>query len=219
MEQGQPAEPNLNSRSELHSALQALRHQGLGKRTRSDLYAHRGLLACCESQPKVAGSSIDPGLLTALDELWRAHTSTSAPTTPPLPLWNIVKISARGDAVSLLCYPEFDDVGHPALAASLVLRLVPAPDEAKTTQQASPTELASARLTEYRGRANTPVLHRKELFVAPDYPHAKLFRALSAAEVAAGLLQNAHLVGYRLQWEQRLQAAGYRVDGHRLLRV
>lgn len=197
----------------LQSALQALRHRGLGKRTRSDLYAHRGLLASCTTRLKASAASIDPSLLTALDELWRAHTSTPTRTDPELPLWNIVKTSARGDAVSLLCYPEFDDVGHPALAGSLVLRLVPAPDEA------SPTELASARLTEFRGRANTPVLHRKELFVAPDYAHAKLFRALSAAEEAAGLLQNAHLVGYRLQWEQRLHAAGYRVDGHRLVRV
>ena len=217
MEPGQPGEPHLNSRSELRGALQALRHQGLGKRTRSDLYAHRTLLASCTTRLKAAAASIDPSLLTELDELWRAHTGT--PTGPALPPWNIVKVSARGDALSLLCYPEFDDVGHPALAASLVLYLDPAPGETKTTQQASPAALASARLTEYRGRANTPVLHRKELFVAPDYPHAKLFRALSAAEEAAGLLHRAHLVGYRLQWEQRLHAAGYRVDGHRLLRV
>jgi len=203
----------------LRSTLQALRHQGLGKRTRSDLYAHRTLLACCDTRLKASSSSIDPSLLPELDELWRAHTRTPTRTSPALPLWNIVKISARGDVLSLLCYPEFDDVGHPALAASLVLRLAPAPGEAETTQPASPAALATARLTEYRGRTNTPVLHRKELFVTPDYPGAELFRALSAAEEAAGLLQRAHLVGYQLQWEQRLHAAGYRVDGHRLLRV
>lgn len=200
----------------LQSVLQALSRQGLGKRTRSDLYAHRSLLDCRKTQLKAAGSSIDPGLLPGLNELWRAHTGahTGNPTrtSPPLPPWNIVKISARGDAISLLCYPEFEDIGHPALAASLVLRLDPA------SGGAGPTEPAPARLSEYRDRANPPVMHRKELFVAPDYPHAQLFRALSAAEEAAGLLQNAHLVGHRLQWEQRLQAAGYRVDGHRLLR-
>jgi hypothetical protein len=44
------------------------------------------------------------------------------------------------------------------------------------------------RRDDYRGRANPPVLHRKETFLPPDHPLHPKFAKLTRAEEAAGLL-------------------------------
>ncbi|MCA1755180.1 MAG: hypothetical protein LC641_10865 [Spirochaeta sp.] len=188
-----------NLQEELPKLLSALTRAGLGKRTRSDLYAHRSLV-------DIYAADICPELLNRLDLLWRGWAPAG------IDPWNILRISARADACAQLCYPRFDDTGHPAIAASLKTNFSDT-DTPSGTVTPSRTEPS---FTDYRGRNNPPILHRKELLVAPAYPHAGAFSALTQAELAAGLLHHAHTVGYRRQWEARLSAAGLAVQGHQL---
>ncbi len=58
-----------------------------------------------------------------------------------------------------------------------------------------------------RGYSNTEnpfIVHRKETFVTPDYPHYQQFAALTRQEEALGLLDNPRAIGTRLAWEERL---------------
>jgi len=182
-----------NLQEYLSKLLSTLAQEGLGKRTRSDLYSHRSLV-------DIYAADICPDLLAELDALWLRRAPAGIDT------WNILRISARADACALLCYTSFDDVGHPALTASLKLNL----GDTDNPRSSGP------RFSDYRGRSNPPILHRKELLVAPDHPLAETFSTLTQAELAAGLLNQAHTVGYRRQWEDRLGAAGLAVQGHTL---
>lgn len=114
--------------------------------------------------------------------------------------WNVVKFHLNPDFVSLLHYPNFSSEPFPELRSSVTVDL---------------------RSKEYRQRiyaenANLPILHRKELLLAPDDSRRPGFVALSDALDARDLLQDAGGVGYREQWNARLRGAGLRVQGHEL---
>jgi DNA phosphorothioation-associated putative methyltransferase len=111
---------------------------------------------------------------------------------------DIVKISEAGRAVSFLRYPDFDNNPHPGLRSSLRVYL----------------PRAKYELREY-GHENPFILHRKELFVAPDYPGRDRFEELTRAEEAAGVL-NGSDIGTRQGWLAVLAAQGLHLEGHRL---
>lgn len=116
---------------------------------------------------------------------------------------SVVKLHRFSGKVSYLVYPEFDTVPHPALARSVKLSL-------------RTRELYSQ---DYSASENPPVLHRKETFLAADHPLREKFARLTRQEVAAGLLDETATIGTRRGWEDRLSECGYRLAGHRLLRV
>ena len=64
---------------------------------------------------------------------------------------------------------------------------------------------------------NPPVLHRKELFVDPEYPGREKFAKLTGKEEGAGLLDDPSGIGTRDGWDSRLRDRGYRILGHRLV--
>jgi DNA phosphorothioation-associated putative methyltransferase len=113
--------------------------------------------------------------------------------------WNVVKI-AKG-SVSFLLYESFDDVPFPALLAS------------------TKVDLTSDALTcsDYRRRANPPILHRKELLLPADHPRLPVFRALTAAAEEHGLFNDAKKIGTRKAWEALIAQAGLVLRGHRLV--
>lgn len=111
---------------------------------------------------------------------------------------DLIKISEAGRAVSFLRYPEFDVDPHPALRSSLRVYL----------------PRAKYELREY-GDVNPFILHRKELFVATDYPGRDSFEQLSKAEEAAGLL-GGHDIGTRDGWQRKLAALDLIIVGHTL---
>lgn len=113
--------------------------------------------------------------------------------------WNVVRVAK--DAVSFLLYEDFDTAAFPALLSSTKVDL-------KSGEVAE---------TNYRDRRNPPVLHRKELLLAPDDPRLPRFRALTAAAEEHGLFCEAHRIGTRAAWEARLSEAGLVVKGHALL--
>jgi DNA phosphorothioation-associated putative methyltransferase len=69
---------------------------------------------------------------------------------------------------------------------------------------------------DYSDAPNPPLLHRKETFVAPDYPHYNRFAHLTRQQVALGLLDNSREIGTHLNWERRLTQQGIEIHNHAL---
>ena len=104
--------------------------------------------------------------------------------------------------VSWLVYPRFDTEPHPVLRESWVVDF----------------RKLDVRPYDYSSRDNPPVLHRKELFVAPDHPRYDMFRRLTEQEERHGLLRDGLTLGTRAAWQQRLADEGWQLRGHRLVR-
>jgi DNA phosphorothioation-associated putative methyltransferase len=114
------------------------------------------------------------------------------------PAWNVAKIEKH--SISLLLYESFD-ADFPALLASV--KVVPS--------------TASISRTAYRGRANPPILHRKELLLPPDDPRLPRFRALTAAAEEHGLFANPNRIGTRAAWNALIAQAGLTLREGRLV--
>ena len=112
----------------------------------------------------------------------------------------LVKLSRRKPQVSYLLYPGFDRVGHPALTEAFV------------------ADLSRLNLyhRDYRRSANPPILHRKELLVAGDYPGRRRFATLTAKEKTLELLNTDRPIGRRDDWLSALRERGVSIRGHQV---
>lgn len=119
------------------------------------------------------------------------------------PGFNLLKLHLAAPKVSFLAYPGFDRDPHPELQASVIVDLV----------------TGKVRRDDYSKRANPPVLHRKETFLPPGDLRRKKFERLTRQEEEAGLLEETSRIGFRLNWEKTVAAAGYRFRGHRLEKI
>jgi DNA phosphorothioation-associated putative methyltransferase len=135
-----------------------------------------------------------PPLLRVYEGCGRALAGTVEGTT-------VVKLNRAEPKVSYLVYPDFDAHAHPALAASVRADL----------------RRLHLKYRDFRGHANPPILHRKELFVADDYPQRPVFAQLTAQEEQAGLFESPASIGTRSGWEAALHTAGLRIRDHQLL--
>lgn len=115
----------------------------------------------------------------------------------------LVKLSRRWPRISYLAYPDFDRVGHPALAEAFIADL---------------RKLTLDR-RDYRRGPNPPVLHRKELFVSGGYPGRARFARLTEQEEKAGLYDYEGDIGRDKQWRMLLERTSVAIRGHRLVRV
>ena len=114
---------------------------------------------------------------------------------------NIVKLHLGEPRVSYLSYPEFDWDPHPALSYALSIHL--------QTFRVTTRDYVSSR--------NRPILHRKELFVAPDYPQREKFARLTRIEYSKGLYHDTSRIGFDEGWNEVLARKGFYLKGHRLL--
>ena len=114
----------------------------------------------------------------------------------------LVKLFRRRARVSYLAYEDFDRVAHPALRSAVVADL----------------KRLDLHFRDYTSSMNPPVLHRKELFVADDYPARERFARLSAREDRLGLLDASSTIGTRNGWLAVLSNAGMSIHGHRVIR-
>jgi hypothetical protein len=121
----------------------------------------------------------------------------------PDPRWNLLKLHTDQIAVSFLFYPDFDSDPHPALAEATKINL----------------NTEAVAKTDYRKRSNPPILHRKEIFLAPGHPRAMEYAALTAAEERAGLYRDPSRIGLRLHWHTLLRRLRLSYDGHRLIKL
>jgi DNA phosphorothioation-associated putative methyltransferase len=116
---------------------------------------------------------------------------------------NILKLHRRKPQVSYLEYPAFDRDAHPSLSTAVIARL----------------GSLDVAFRDFRDSANPPILHRKESFVAADYPGRHRFARLTAQEERADLFAESHVIGTRDGWERVLQKNGRQLRGHRLFRT
>jgi DNA phosphorothioation-associated putative methyltransferase len=114
--------------------------------------------------------------------------------------WNVVKV--RANSVSLLLYETFDEAAFPSLLAAVRVDL----------------KAGSVARTDYRRRDNPPILHRKETLLLPDDPRRPAFAALTRLAEEYGLFAEPHRIGTRRAWLERLNRAGLKIQGAKLLR-
>ena len=113
----------------------------------------------------------------------------------------IIKLSRTKAKVSYMVYPDFDRVGHPVLRECFIADL----------------PRLTLRHRDYRFAANPPILHRKELFVADDYPCRAKFARLTTQEEKLELLSNVSGIGTHKGWSAILAKAGLSLRGHRVV--
>lgn len=136
---------------------------------------------------------LDPLLQRCESQARQSVDSTEAAT--------VIKFSFDKPSLSYLFYPEFDSDPHPSLSASIQVDLV----------------RGKANRRDYSNSENPFILHRKETFVASDYPHYQQFAALTRQEEALGLLDNPRGIGTRSAWEQRLAEFRVAFQGHTIV--
>ncbi|MEG4277761.1 DNA phosphorothioation-associated putative methyltransferase [Microcoleus sp. MON1_C1] len=110
----------------------------------------------------------------------------------------LVKISLYQPKISYLFYPDFDTDAHPALQTSIQINLA----------------TGEVKYFDYSNSENPPVLHRKETFVAADYPNYEKFARLTRCEEKWGLLDNTSVIGTREGWLKYLGYCGVEIQDH-----
>ena len=177
------------------------RRSKIGKKLPNALYVHISAIA-----------DLDPGL--------RLYESWSREILDGLEGVTLVKFHTHKPVISYLCYPDFDDDPHPALATSLIVNL----------------QTGHIKSHDYCDSDNPPILHRKETFVSPDYPHYEKFARLTQAEEKLGLLTKFSLssgepsfsvaekriyrtIGTREGWRQHLARKGVEIRNHRIVSI
>lgn len=117
--------------------------------------------------------------------------------------FNVVKLSSRSLTISLLNYDRFIEEPFPVLLEAWTVSLAP----------------HKVKYTDYRGRDNPPVLHRKELLLPRKHPARARAAILTAKLEQAGLLTNTAGIGTKRAWEKRLRDAGVQVLHNRLVPI
>lgn len=158
---------------------------GIGKVIGDNIYAHLTSIA---------------SLGEAIQKLIQQALNLMPPDVRERP--NVVKVSQRGQRVSLLEYPYFDEEPFPSLKCSWSL---PKPDA------------LTLNFRSYVQSANPPILHRKELLVSNDHPrHADWAKTTEICE-AIGLFENPRTIGFLLNWERAIASKGFRLVGSEFL--
>jgi DNA phosphorothioation-associated putative methyltransferase len=115
--------------------------------------------------------------------------------------WNVVRISR--DNIAFLRYQDFMQHSFPELQKSVRFEII---DGKKSVKDFS----------SYR---NPPILHRKELLLPKDHPNYQLYSSLTSNLEKFNLFFDAHKIGFRNQWESRLEENGVQVKDHEVLIV
>ncbi len=138
--------------------------------------------------------------LQELDPLLRIYEGCATRFIGSVDGATLIKFHLDEPRISYLSYPEFDEDAHPALVESINI------------------DLKTLGVTQYNyaNRANPPVLHRKETFVASNYPRYEEFAKLTKQEDELGLLNNKSEIGTRDGWEKCLAEHGVVIKGHQV---
>ena len=158
----------------------------IGKRVVDDLYIHLSALEYLD----------DPGHRRTIEEA--AQRLPASGSVAP----NVAKLNLRTGRLSLLAYPDFDEVAFPELAASWVFA-------------AGSTASPSYRV--YNDSLNPPILHRKELLVPVTHPSREQWARLTSTAEGLGLFDDTTTIGFKLNWERLISRKGYRLIGDEFL--
>ena len=142
---------------------------------------------------------------TALDHLppvLRVYEGCGRQLAGALDGLTLVKLFRRRARVSYLAYQDFDRVAHPTLRHAVVADL----------------KRLDLQFRDYTRSDNPPVLHRKELVVADDYPTRPRFARLTAHEARLRLLDATRTIGTKTGWQTVLDDHCVSIRGHRIVR-
>ena len=140
--------------------------------------------------------------LQDLDPILRVFVGCATAFSGELPETNLIKINRMKRKVSFLNYINFDSDPHPALANSFVI------------------DLMKFSVKEWiQSVDNPPILHRKETFVGESHINYSKFCKLTKQEEKAGLLSLDTFIGRKLNWDAEVSKMGYKIQGHRLLKL
>lgn len=115
--------------------------------------------------------------------------------------FDLVKFNLEEQKISYLFYPDFNSNPHPPLKKSIIANLIE----------------KTAKIIDYNNSNNPPILHRKETFIHPDYPHYHKFKHLTFVEEKLGLLDNARYIGTQKEWQQLLNDHSLTFIDHNLV--
>lgn len=138
--------------------------------------------------------------LEKLDGVLQAYEQIGRCYLPKGYSFTLVKFHFDQPLISYLDYPQFVQEAHPSLQTSFQVNL--------QTRQLG--------YRDYSDSPNPPILHRKETFVADDYPHRSDFAHLTQQQAVMGLLDESRTIGTRLGWESRLAALRLEIHNHAL---
>lgn len=114
---------------------------------------------------------------------------------------NVIKFHCRKPKITYLVYPDFDAEPHPALHTSMQIDL----------------RDLHVHYRDYDLSDNPPLLHQKDLLVAPDYPGYEKFAKLSRQEEDWGLLEDWKQIGDKRGWLKCLEDHCAKLKGHRVV--
>ena len=137
--------------------------------------------------------------LPALSPLLRTYEGCARTYLGAVESANIIKLYRRESKVSYLCYPDFDRNPHPELHKSVNV------------------DLQSFKVQVRHYDNDRPVLHRKELLVAPSHPRRATYARLTDQEERHGLYHSGGPIGRRSEWESLVGDRGFSYRGHRLV--
>ena len=106
--------------------------------------------------------------------------------------WNIIKFYKRDHKTTLLYYPDFLKSAYPALVKSFTVDL----------------HKGTFRVSNYDNSDNPPILHRKELFLAPNHPSISKFKEITKEGEEVGLYKNPKVIGFKQSWERLINRKG-----------
>jgi DNA phosphorothioation-associated putative methyltransferase len=158
---------------------------------------------CCQhsevGQKRSASLWVHVSALEHLNPLLRLYEGCANRTIGRLEAATLVKFHTKTPKITYLFYPEFDTDPHPVLATRMEIDL----RDLQVTYQG------------YQG-PNSPILHRKEMFVMPDYPLYSKFAKLTHQEQDWGLLDDWKSIQTRQGWLQCLEDHCAELKGHRV---
>jgi DNA phosphorothioation-associated putative methyltransferase len=140
-------------------------------------------------------------LTQAAPELVQAAHDAAARLAIPPERYNVVRLDTSFETIALLHYPAFFEDPFPALAQSWKVGL----KSNATTHRT------------YLNSFNPPVLHRKELLLAPNDPRRVKYERLTVDLEVLGFFADPVRIGFKLQWERLLAERSFRVADHALV--
>ncbi|MEP0755407.1 DNA phosphorothioation-associated putative methyltransferase [Trichocoleus sp. Lan] len=164
------------------------------------------IVNCCQQSPigKLLPGAlyVHVSALSQLDPLLRLYEGYARRTVGHIDGATLIKFNIEQPKISYLFYPDFDTDPHPALQASIQIDV----------------RDGSSTYRDYSTSDNPPVLHRKETFVTPDYPHYEKFANLTRQEEKLRLLDKTRGIGTLRGWLECLQDYGVEIQGHQVIR-
>jgi DNA phosphorothioation-associated putative methyltransferase len=152
----------------------------VGKRVADHLYAH---VTAVSSWPDALCRLLEYGALRAC-VVAGEH-------------FNVVKIHATAEQLSLLAYDDFDEAPFPTLRKSWRINV----------------QTDAVVYRDYTESRNPPILHRKELLVPPDDPRTAQWSMLTRTAEDLGLFDDTSRIGFREQWLEQIATKGYVLEG------